>query len=164
MSTIDLSRRHWIKVISGLLFNVGLIGPYLAIAQTNSNLSQEEIIRLFVDAILPADELTPAASALNVHTQILKDATHNPALALLITNGCEWINQSFTSFTSLDSRQMERLLLAMSKAEWDTGPRNFYHEIRDRAVMYYYADPKAWAGSVINRPPQPIGYPEVINR
>jgi len=30
-------------------------------------------------------------------------------------------------------------------------------------VMYYYADPKAWVGSVINRPPQPIGYPEVIN-
>ena len=150
--------------MSGLLFSSGIIGPYLAIAQTNSSIiSQEEIIRFFVDALLPADELTPAASALNVHNQILNDATHNPALALLIANGCEWINQSFTSFTSLDSMQMERLLLAMSKAEWDTGPRNFYHEMRDRAVMYYYADPKAWVGSVINRPPQPIGYPEVIN-
>ena len=161
--TNNWSRRRWLKTLAGVLVGVGLYSPQLLIAQSSLKLSHEDILRLLVDALLPADALTPAASALNVHRQILNEATQNPALTLLISDGCQWINQSFASFSSFDSMQMERLLLAMSTADWDTGPRNFYHEIRDRAVMYYYADPKAWVGSVINRPPQPIGYLEVIN-
>ena len=132
-------------------------------AQPRVNPSCEETLRIFVDALLPADELTPAASVLEVHTQILNDAEQTAALRQLIDDGCSWLEQSVGSLKTLDSGQLERLLQAMSEAGWDTGPRNFFHEIRDRAVMYYYADPRAWTGSAINRPPQPIGYPEAID-
>jgi len=132
------------------------------VAQPRVSPSYEETLRIFVDALLPADDLTPAASVLEVHTQILKDAEQVAALRQLINDGCYWLEQSVGSLKTLDSGQLERLLQAMSEAAWDSGPKNFFHEIRDRAVMYYYADPRAWAGSVINRPPQPMGYPEAI--
>ena len=132
-------------------------------AQARVSPSCEETLRIIVDALLPADELTPAASVLEVHTQILKDAEQLAALRQLIDDGCHWLEQSVGSLKTLDSGQLERLLQAMSEAGWDSGPRNFFHEIRDRAVTYYYADPRAWAGSAINRPPQPIGYPEAVD-
>lgn len=148
--------------MSSLLFGAWLLPINRALAKPNPKLLYEETLRIFVDALLPADELTPAASELNVHIQIMNDAIQNPGLESLIVEGCQWLKQSLGSLSALDSEQIERLLFAMSKADWDTGPRNFYHEIRDRAVMYYYADPRAWVGSAINRPPQPLGYPEVI--
>lgn len=146
-----------------LCFGAWLVPLTRAAAQARINPSCEETLRIFVDALLPADELTPAASVLEVHTQILKDAEQTAALRQLIDDGCSWLEQSVGSLKNLDSGQLERLLQAMSGAGWDTGPRNFFHEMRDRAVMYYYADPRAWAGSAINRPPQPIGYPEAID-
>jgi hypothetical protein len=133
-----------------------------AAAQPRVSPSYEETLRIFVDALLPADALTPAASVLEVHTQILKEAERVAALRRLIDDGCYWLEHSVGSLKTLDSGQLERLLQAMSVAPWDSGPRNFFQEIRDRAVTYYYADPRAWAGSAINRPPQPMGYPEAI--
>jgi hypothetical protein len=119
-------------------------------------------MRVLVDAILPADELTPAASTLEIHTKILNDAKQDATLQQLIDDGFLWLEQSIDSLTELDSNQLEQLLQAMSDSNWDSGPKNFFYQIRDRAVMYYYADPRAWVGSAINRPPQPMGYPEAI--
>jgi len=146
-----------------LFFSAWLFPINLAAAQPRISLSIDETLRIFVDALLPADNLTPAASILEVHTQILKDAAQDSALQQLITDGCQWLEQSIGSLAELDSKQLERLLQAMSEADWDSGPRNFFYQIRDRAVTYYYADSRAWVGSVINRPPQPIGYPEAIH-
>ena len=149
--------------MGGLLFGIWLFPINRAVAQPLVSPSYEETLRIFVDALLPADDLTPAASVLEVHTQILKDAEQDAALQQLIDDGCQWLQQSIGSLSALDSSQLERLLQAMSEADWDSGPKNFFHQIRDRAVMYYYADPRAWVGSDINRPPQPIGYPVAIN-
>ena len=149
--------------MGGLFLSAWLFPINLAVAQSRVSPSYEEALRIFVDALLPADELTPAASMLEVHTQILKDAEQDAMLQQLIEGGCQWLEQSFGSLATLDSGQLERLLLAMSEAEWDSGPKNFFFQIRDRAVTYYYADPRAWSGSAINRPPQPMGYPEVIS-
>lgn len=148
--------------MGGLLFGVWLLPINLASAQPKVSPSYEETLRVFIDALLPADDLTPAASVLEVHTQILKDAVQDSALQQLIEGGCQWLEQSIGLLETLDAVQLERLLQAMSVAEWDTGPKNFFYKIRDLAVTYYYADPRAWAGSAINRPPQPMGYPEAI--
>ncbi|OGV76611.1 MAG: hypothetical protein A3I83_02545 [Methylotenera sp. RIFCSPLOWO2_02_FULL_45_14] len=149
--------------VGGLLFGAWIFPVKLLAAQPVANRSIDETLRIFVDALLPADDLTPAASALEVHTQIVKDAEQDPALKELVSAGCQWLEQSVGSLAALDSDQLERLLQAMSEADWDSGPKNFFYQIRDRAVTYYYADPRAWVGSVINRPPQPMGYPEIIN-
>ena len=157
------SRRRWLARAGALCFGAWVVPFTRAVAQSPVSPSYQETLRIFVDALLPADELTPAASVLEVHTQILKDAEQATALRQLINEGCSWLAQSVGSLKTLDSGQLERLLQAMSEAGWDSGPRNFFHEIRDRTVTYYYADPRAWAGSAINRPPQPIGYPEAID-
>jgi hypothetical protein len=156
------SRRRWLAGVVGLFFGTWLFPINRVAAQSPVSPSHNKTLRIFVDALLPEDDLTPAASALEVHTQILKDAEQDASLRLLIADGCGWLEQSIGSLETLDSGQIERLLQAMSKADWDSGPRNFFYQIRDRAVTYYYADPGAWAGSVINRPPQPMGYPEAI--
>ncbi len=145
------------------MFSAWLLPTNLAVAQSRVNPPHDVTLRIFVDALLPADNLTPAASALEVHTQILKDAEQDSALRQLIEGGCQWLEQSIGSLATLDSSQLERLLQAMSEAGWDSGPKTFFYQIRDRAVMYYYADPRAWVGSAISRPPQPMGYPEAIH-
>ena len=152
------SRRRWLACILSLT-----AWPLLARAAPRIRPSQAKTLRVFVDALLPADEFTPAASALGVHTLILNDADRDPALRLLIQEGCRWLEQSVGTLAALNPDQMLRLLNAMNDADWDSGPRNFFYHIRDRAVMHYYADPRAWVGLAIQRPPQPLGYPDAIN-
>lgn len=156
------SRRRWLASIGRLFFGAWLWPTHSLKAQPQLGSSHEKTLRLFVDALLPADEFTPAASALNVHLQIMKDAKQDPSLGLLIADGCIWLTNTVGSLEALTPEQLEQLLQAMSESGWETGPRNFFHIIRDHAVMYYYANPRAWAGSPINHPPQPIGYPELI--
>lgn len=151
------SRRRWLACILSLS-----AWPLLARAAPRTSCSQIKTLRVFVDALLPADALTPAASALNVHKLIMKDADNDPALRLLIQEGCLWLEQSLGALAALDPDQMLRLLNAMSDSDWDSGPRSFFYHIRDRAVMHYYADPRAWVGLAIRRPPQPHGYPDAI--
>lgn len=151
------SRRRWLACILSLS-----AWPLLARAAPRTSPSQFKTLRVFVDALLPADAQTPAASALNVHTLIMNDADKDPALRLLIQEGVRWLEQSVGELAALKPDQMLRLLNAMSDADWDSGPRNFFYHIRDRAVMHYYADPRAWAGLAIQRPPQPLGYPDAI--
>jgi len=158
-------RRFFLNM--GKLFLAGFLLPAQSASaqlQLGLPLSQKEILRVFVDALLPADELTPAASTLDIHQLILDEAKGNLALQPLIDEGCLWLQQSFGALTALDSQQLERLLQAMDNADWDTGPKNFFYHIRDRAVYHYYANPRAWAGSAISRSPQPLGYPEAINK
>lgn len=151
------SRRRWLACILSLG-----AWPLLARAAPHPSPSQFKTLRVFVDALLPADALTPAASALGVHTLIMKDADKDPALRLLIQEGVRWLEQSVGELAALKPDQMLRLLNAMSDADWDSGPRNFFYHIRDRAVTHYYADPRAWVGLAIQLPPQPHGYPDAI--
>ena len=153
------SRRRWLACVGILSLSVW---PLFAPAAPRIRPSQAQTLRVFVDALLPADEFTPAASALDVHTLILNDADKDPALRLLIQEGCRWLGQSVGALAALDPDQMLRLLNAMNEADWDSGPRNFFYHFRDRAVMHYYADPRAWVGLAIQRPPQPLGYPDAI--
>ena len=154
------SRRRWLACVGILSLSVW---PLFASGAPRIHPSQAKTLRVFVDALLPADEFTPAASALGVHTLILNDADRDPALRLLIQEGCRWLEQSVGTLAALNPDQMLRLLNAMNDADWDSGPRNFFYHIRDRAVMHYYADPRAWVGLAIQRPPQPLGYPDAIN-
>jgi len=158
------SRRRFFLDIGKLLLANFILPTKSVFAQPIALPSKQEILRVFVDALLPADELTPAASKLDVHLLILNEAKQDPDLQQLIDDGCLWLQQSFSSFIELDDKQLERLLQAMSDTEWNTGPKNFFYRIRDHAVFHYYADPQSWVGSAISRPPQPLGYPEAINK
>lgn len=153
------TRRRFLVNCFGLC--CGALLPWRkAAAQTTLDASHAATLQILVGGLLPQDEFSPSAAALGVHLQIISDARQDPALAILISDGCRWLNQSFGALSALDAAQIERLLQAMSEADWDVGPRIFYHQLRDRTMMYYYADPRAWNGLSVHRPPQPLGYPE----
>lgn len=157
----DWSRRHFLVNFSKLLLVTGLLPCRNLFAQAQADIPHSVSLAILVDALLPADELTPAASTLNVHLLILKEAEQDPSLQQLIDEGLQWLAQSVGPLALLDAAQIDRLLQAMSDAGWDTGPKHFFYQLRDRTVSHYYANPLAWAGSAINRPPQPLGYPEL---
>ncbi len=158
---IPWSRRQLLRILCRGCVAIGLSSVTKAFSQPHRQILQVETLRVFVDALLPEDSLSPSACTLNVHKLILDDAKYDSGLQQLIDDGCRWLEQDFGPLSKLEPNQLEQLLQAMNDASWNSGPKNFFYHIRDRAVLHYYADPSSWQGTVINRPPQPVGYPEV---
>jgi hypothetical protein len=50
------------------------------------------ILRVFVDTLIPADDLSPAASALGVDELILQQAEADASYDRFLTLGCRWLN------------------------------------------------------------------------
>lgn len=155
------SRRRWLNSIAILCG--AWLGKFSDTDAKDYELSRyEDTLRILLDSILPADDLTPAASTLSVHSQLLAIAQQDATLGRLISQGCGWLEQTYGALSALNTAQIEQLLQAMSVADWESGPRVFFHEIRDRSVQLYYADSRSWAGLAVNRPPQYLGYPAAV--
>lgn len=112
----------------------------------------------FIDHLIPADELTPAASALKVPDSIWQQALGDPQLRHLIDVVCQWLDHYGEGFAALQPDEREVLVQWMSKAPWDSPQRRFFHWVRERAFTLYYTQPASWKGLPTDRPPQPIGH------
>lgn len=115
----------------------------------------------YVDTLLPADALTPAASALGVHRAILDDAAGNAFLQRLFEVGSRWLDQAADG-PFRDATPAVRTVVVdwMASAPLQHVPRRFYEILRAQAIERYYSQPAALAGLALTRPPQPLGYPE----
>ena len=115
----------------------------------------------FIDTLLPADALTPAASALRVPHDILREAAQNANYLGMIESGCAWLDRAAGgSFAVSSTETRDATVAKMALLGWDAPPRYFYEVLRQRAIELYYAHPASWGGLAITRPPQPIGYPD----
>lgn len=114
-----------------------------------------------VDHLLPADDMSPAASALKVPEALWREARADVGLTAFVWNGCSWLDRYGEGFASLEEAEREALCQWMAKAGWDTAQRRFFHWVRERAVTRYYSHPASWRGMPFERPPQPLGFPEV---
>lgn len=112
----------------------------------------------FIDHLIPADDLTPAASALNVPGDIWQQAQDDANLLRLISAVCAWMDRYGEGFAALQFDEREVLVKWMSIAPWESPQRRFFHLIRDRAFTLYYTQAVALKGLSIQRPPQPIGH------
>lgn len=117
----------------------------------------------FCDTLLPADDFSPAASALGVPARILADAEGNALFGRLIEVSIAWLDQAAGgAFDAADASARDAIARTMSELPWEAPPRRFFDLIRDLAMGYYYAQPAAWKGSAITQPPQPFGHFESV--
>lgn len=114
----------------------------------------------FVDVLLPADDLSPSASAVGVGRSIADLAANLPLLAQLIDHVSEWLDSSGAGrFVDLSREDRETLVAFMEKADIDTLEGRFFQLVRLFAIEFYYARDDVLAGLALDPAPQPSGYP-----
>lgn len=112
----------------------------------------------FIDHLIPADQLTPAASAFNVPAAIWEQAQADGELRRLVDTVCLWLDRYGDGFATLSLDEREVLVAWMAAAPWEAPQRRFFHVIRERAFTLYYTQPRALKGLPMQRPPQPMGH------
>lgn len=118
------------------------------------------LLDAYVDILLPADNLSPAASALGVGQSIWTVAADQPLLAELILRVADWLDATGAGrFVDLSTEDQTTVVAYMEKADVDHLEGRFFQLIRLLAIEFYYAEPAALAGLPLNPTPQPEGYP-----
>jgi hypothetical protein len=113
-----------------------------------------------LDAILPADDLSPSASALGVDRDIADFVAESDMMTRLFLAAMGWMDQlAALPFRDLAPSQQAEVLAYMATADFNAVPGRFYHILRALAVEFYYARAEAVAGLPLNPTPQPEGYP-----
>lgn len=157
--SVELTRR---QLLLGVLWAGTLIGPGRLLAASPPP-EVAPTFRAFIDTLLPADDHSPAASALGIDRLLLDNSRHSRGLRALLEGGCRWLDQQAGGdFTRLDAAQQLRLVDWMATANAGAGPRVFYDRYRHNALLAYYAMPEAWGGMPLPHPPQPRGYREAL--
>ncbi len=140
-------------------------GALLSLAPPRAALAQDvridaRALSAFIDVLLPADELSPAASALGVPHDLIALADGVAPFQRLIALACGWLNGlGDVPFADLPEVDRMRIVTWMSTADFNQIPRRFYHLVRLSAIELYYAHPESIAGFPLNPAPQPQGYP-----
>lgn len=159
-------RRRWLL---GALLTGGLLG-WLAradaavgvrrrpAAPTEAGATVPPALVALLDHLIPADALTPAASALQVPQRLWAEARTQPDVLRLLEVGCAWLDRYGDGFASLAFDERETLVAWMARAPWEAPQRRLFYWARERGMALYYAQPAAWRGLPIHRPPQPLGY------
>lgn len=122
-------------------------------------------LRQCLDTLLPADALTPAATELELDTELLAALARLPARhSRLCQQGLEWCEQQAREhydqdFALLGAAECDAILQQAAEAPAASMPARFLQRLRDQAFELYYAHPEALAGIAGGGPPQPLGYP-----
>ncbi len=113
-----------------------------------------------LDCLLPADDLSPAATALGVDREMRDFLAEQELLAQVIAAGLQWLDaEAGRPFRDLPYMQQAALLSRAAASGPDQVPARCHHILRALAVEFYYARPEAIAGLPLHPAPQPLGYP-----
>lgn len=135
--------------------------PEIAAPPKAPRTSCAQTLRAFVDVLVPADALSPAASTLGVDTQIIAHSKIDARFRKLLTVGFKWLDVQIPGgFAQLPEDAQIRVVEWMSQADDNSLPRRLFEILRRETMSFYYADQRSWPGLGISRPPQPIGYPD----
>lgn len=124
---------------------------------------QSRCLRAWIDTLLPADEVSPAASELGVASRVADNALGNPDYLKLIRAGCRWLDRQARprgkqAFANLDVPDRERVVRLAEQATTKSLPRVFFERTREDAFLFYYAQPETWVMLDYPGPPQPRGF------
>ena len=126
----------------------------------------ERIVRTFVafcDTLVPADALTPAASALGVPKAILGDIAGQPLGERLLAAGCDWLDRECQGdFAAAAESLRHAALERMQAMPWESPAGRFFVLMRNTVMADYYVQPLAWRGLALDRPPQPLGFFDAV--
>jgi hypothetical protein len=112
-----------------------------------------------VDALLPADDMSPAATALGVDAEISDFVAGSEMMTRLFAAALDWIDQlADRPFRDLTALQQAEVLTYLQTADFNAVPGRFYHILRALAVEFYFARAEVLGGLALNAAPQPDGY------
>ena len=118
---------------------------------------------VFCDTLVPADALTPAASALGVPKAILGDVQGNPLGERLLAAGCDWLDSECQGdFAAAPEAARHAALERMQAMPWESPAGRFFLVMRNTVMADYYVQPLSWRGLALDRPPQPLGFFEAV--
>lgn len=113
-----------------------------------------------LDTLLPADALSPAATALGVDREVEDSILGNPTMARFFEAALGWLDQlDGAPFRDLPEARRVEILAALAEADFNQIPGRFYHLMRALAIEFYFTHPEAFAGYPLEPAPQPMGYP-----
>jgi len=125
-----------------------------------SNISMRSLSAL-VDTLIPADHLTPAASTVGVAGILLKQTESDALFRPWLIEGLKYLDQGAAgSFAMRSEIERTRLIRQLAHSAVGSQTRIFFELLRVRTMTAYYADPRSIVGLAVDRPPQPIGYPD----
>lgn len=113
-----------------------------------------------LDVLLPADDLSPSATALGVGDEIVAFLGDDGPLRQLFTLALDWMDGlDGRPYRDLPPLRQAQILDAMAASDHDLIPGRFYHILRALVVEFAYARPEALGGLPLHPAPQPEGYP-----
>jgi len=117
-------------------------------------------LKAVVDTILPADALTPAASALGVDRDIAQIAEDHALIGQLVSLGLGWLDEiSGGDFAAQsEAARLDLLRFAMAQ-DYNQIPGRFSALLRELTMQLYYDQTDGYADLPLNPTPQPMGYP-----
>ncbi|WP_062269525.1 gluconate 2-dehydrogenase subunit 3 family protein [Endozoicomonas arenosclerae] len=137
--------------------------------QTYAQLNNPEpvppgVLPSVLDVLIPGDS-TPGATDLKIEESLLDTASQIPRYPELIQQGTQWFNTTslrsfYKPFPELAPNAQIRIVEAAFNQPEMTLPRVFIERIREDAMTLYYHNSASWTGMDINRPIQPLGYPD----
>jgi hypothetical protein len=124
---------------------------------------QSRCLQAWTDTLLPADEVSPAASKLGVPSRLADKALGNPDYLKLIRAGCRWLNRQARkvgtqAFVGLDVSEREGIVRLAEQSAAKSLPLAFFEHTRDDIFHFYYAQPETWVMLDYQGPPQPLGF------
>lgn len=137
--------------------------PALAAAATPERRRIARRFAAFCDTLVPADEFTPAASALRVPETILGNIEGDELAERLLALGCDWLDTACGGdFAAADEATRIGACERMQALPWASPPGRFFQVMRNTVMAEYYVQPAAWRGLALKRPPQPLGFFDAV--
>ena len=122
------------------------------------------VFNSFCDTLVPADALTPAASALGVPQTIVEEIAGDTMMQRLVSVACAWLDaQAEGDFAACSVDTREAIVQQMAEMPWEAPQRRFFHLMRNTVMAEYYAQPASWRGLALDRPPQPLGFMDAVS-
>ena len=154
-----MTRRDVLAGASGAGLGLGLARATSAHAAGDAG----GTLRVYLDTLIPADELGPGALELGVLEAIEAAAAQDAGYRRLLDLGCAWLDQQAgffgaKDFGSLGDDERGRLVLFASEQAPGSVARVFFETTQEHTFRVFWARPEAWAGIGYRGPPQPEGF------
>lgn len=150
-------RRRLLKVVGAFFLGVPAAE---GLAAAKPSALERRTLAVFLDILLPRDDLSGSASDLGVDAKLWAFAMLDSRFRRLVGLGCRWLDMTGRGgFADLPPAEQVAVVAWMSESDWNQVPRRFYELVRQAAIETYYSDPAALAGLPLQPSPQPLGYP-----
>ncbi len=155
-------RRTFIKLAGALAVSVATAGLWVRYSDRRElSRSERQAMRMFLDALIPADE-SPGALDFGVDLHILRKADRNPHYRRQIHRGIRALDDAALSregrrFSEVDPAERDDVIQQISEST-DQRVRLFFNRTRQLAFAHYYSDPRSWPQLCYPGPPQPSGF------